>query len=342
MAFLGQQSIPAAVHDLQFAGQGLSFSPYEPGRLAVATAANFGIVGNGRLVVVLVVSAPGGGLALQPLGLFETNDGLYDVAWSEAHEHQLVAASGDGSVKLFDVVAPTGGRPVAVFCEHQAEVAGIDWNLVEKDAFASCSWDHTIKVWRPERPASVLTLAEHSYCVYEARWAPRHPSRLLSASGDRTVKLWDPKAGAQSVLTVGASDAEVLSVDWSKYDEHSFATAAVDRRAATWDLRFPAAPTSVLAAHGSAVRRVRCGPHHPTALLTGGYDMSVCVWDAAAPPHPQRQFAHHTEFVVGCEWSLFQEGVVASCGWDNMLHVWHRDAQPLAPPPPVRALPAPG
>ena len=62
----------------------------------------------------------------------------------------------------------------------------------------------------------------------------------------------------------------------------------------------------------------------------------------AAPPHPQRQFAHHTEFVVGCEWSLFQEGVVASCGWDNMLHVWHRDAQPLAPPPPVRALPAPG
>ena len=215
MAFLGQQSIPAAVYDLQFAGQGLSFSPYEPGRLAVATAANFGIVGNGRLVVVLVVSAPGGGLALQPLGLFETNDGLYDVAWSEAHEQQLVAASGDGSVKLFDVVAPTGGRPVAVFCEHQAEVAGVDWNLVEKDAFASCSWDHTIKVWRPERPASVLTLAEHSYCVYEARWAPRHPSRLLSASGDRTVKLWDPKAGARAVLTVGASDAEVLSVDWS-------------------------------------------------------------------------------------------------------------------------------
>ena len=85
MALVSQQLPPAAVHDLQFAGQGLSFSPYEPGRLAVETAANFGIVGNGRLVVVLVVSAPGGGLALQPLGRFETNDGLYDVAWSEAH-----------------------------------------------------------------------------------------------------------------------------------------------------------------------------------------------------------------------------------------------------------------
>lgn len=35
---------------------------------------------------------------------FDTQDGLYDVAWSEVHENQLVTASGDGSVKLWDVV----------------------------------------------------------------------------------------------------------------------------------------------------------------------------------------------------------------------------------------------
>jgi len=35
---------------------------------------------------------------------YETQDALYDVAWSEVHENQLVTASGDGSLKLWDVV----------------------------------------------------------------------------------------------------------------------------------------------------------------------------------------------------------------------------------------------
>jgi WD40 repeat protein len=34
---------------------------------------------------------------------FETQDGLFDVAWSEIHENQVVTASGDGSIKLWDI-----------------------------------------------------------------------------------------------------------------------------------------------------------------------------------------------------------------------------------------------
>ncbi len=37
------------------------------------------------------------------LASYETQDGLYDLAWSEVHENQLVTASGDGSIKLWDV-----------------------------------------------------------------------------------------------------------------------------------------------------------------------------------------------------------------------------------------------
>ena len=35
---------------------------------------------------------------------YDTQDGLYDVAWSEIHENQLVTCSGDGSIKLWDVM----------------------------------------------------------------------------------------------------------------------------------------------------------------------------------------------------------------------------------------------
>ena len=46
---------------------------------------------------------------------FDTQDGLFDIAWSELHENQLVTASGDGSIKLWDMglnvklVLPTEG-----------------------------------------------------------------------------------------------------------------------------------------------------------------------------------------------------------------------------------------
>jgi WD40 repeat protein len=34
---------------------------------------------------------------------FDTQDALFDLAWSEIHENQIVTASGDGSIRLWDV-----------------------------------------------------------------------------------------------------------------------------------------------------------------------------------------------------------------------------------------------
>lgn len=36
----------------------------------------------------------------------------------------------------------------------------------------------------------------------------------------------------------------------------------------------------------------------------------------------ERVHGAHTEFVVGVGWSLYEEGVVASCGWDQEVHLW--------------------
>lgn len=33
---------------------------------------------------------------------YDTQDGLFDVAWSEINENQLVTSSGDGSIKMWD------------------------------------------------------------------------------------------------------------------------------------------------------------------------------------------------------------------------------------------------
>ena len=88
-----------------FNGYAVKFSPFEEGRIAVATAQNFGIIGNGRQYVLQVGSLLHGPhsnttdahvvaytlfviLQMTPNGLvevteFDTKDGIYDCAWSE-------------------------------------------------------------------------------------------------------------------------------------------------------------------------------------------------------------------------------------------------------------------
>ncbi len=47
---------------------------------------------------------------------YDTQDGLYDVAWSEVHENQLVTASGDGTIKLWDVMINVSLGLKSVLC----------------------------------------------------------------------------------------------------------------------------------------------------------------------------------------------------------------------------------
>jgi hypothetical protein len=66
-------------------------------------------------------------LQLTPAGLvetaaFDTADGLYDCAWSEENENVVLAASGDGSVKVYDLAAPPMANPLRVYREHKHEV----------------------------------------------------------------------------------------------------------------------------------------------------------------------------------------------------------------------------
>ena len=84
-----------------FNGYSLAFSPFLRGGWR-SPRPKTGIIGNGQQYVL--DTAPGGGLV--EMRRFETADGLYDCCWSEENENILVSASGDGSVKVYDISAP--------------------------------------------------------------------------------------------------------------------------------------------------------------------------------------------------------------------------------------------
>ena len=144
-----------------FSGYSVKYSPFFDNKLAVASGANFGLVGNGKLYI-LDIDQNG---RLQESNSFLTQDCLFDTAWNELHENQLVVAQGDGSLRLFDITLQN--YPIAVFKEHEREVLSCNWNLVSKNTFVSSSWDGTAKIWSPLRSNSLLTLMPHPMKITE-------------------------------------------------------------------------------------------------------------------------------------------------------------------------------
>jgi len=146
-----------------------------------------------------------------------------------------------------------------------------------------------------------------------------------------------------AALTVPASGMEILSLDWNKYQPFTLASGGVDKTVKIWDCRMvrisPPGPSPVqdpvqevggvceiaLNGHEYAVRKVQWSPHRPDVLASASYDMSCRIWSTTPIPgrgHMLQIHDAHTEFVVACGWSLYDEGVLASCSWDCRTSVW--------------------
>lgn len=248
---------------------------------------------------------------------FDTNDAQYDLAWSETNENQLLAACGDGSIKLYDV--NVNDFPVMNFHEHKREVYAVAWSPVTKDTFISSSWDGTVKIvrlqpppvhscrskltcfalkWSPARQESLRTLPIGN-CTYSASYCPSNPNIISAVSTDSHLRIFDLRKpidatyGRAEIIQVHkppavpmppgisppAMPAEILTHDWNKYRDTVIATGGVDRVIRTFDIRSPAAgPTSIMMGHDYAVRRLAWSPHAADILISTSYDMTVRLW----------------------------------------------------------------
>lgn len=324
-----------------FKGFGVKFSPFVDSRLAVATGQNFGLVGNGRLQVLTLTPA---GIQLEKF--FQTQDSLYDLAFSEANENHIYTASGDGTIKLFDT--SLNDFPVKQWHEHGRDVLSVHYNLVTKTTFLTSSWDGTIKLYHPERDMSILSIPIHA-CTYSAQFSPHEDGIVSAVSQDGRLRVFDVRAQPSSKafspvdveITPGAS-YEALTHDWNKYRSSVLAVGGVDNIVRVLDLRnLGGGPVSTLLGHQYAVRKLAWSPHLPDVLISGGYDMTARIWadgstldDGSPSINAQSavqygggrqvgQMDRHTEFVMGMDWCMFgMEGWCATTAWDERVLVW--------------------
>ncbi|KAJ8128471.1 hypothetical protein O1611_g5165 [Lasiodiplodia mahajangana] len=306
----------------------VKYSPYYDSRIAVASAANYGIVGNGRLFC----------LGLGPHGVqvektFDTNDAQYDLAWSEINENQLLAACGDGSVKLYDVKVDE--FPVMNFHEHKREAYAVAWSPVTKDTFASSSWDGTVKIHVVLSLKSKYNLSRINRLTPPHIRPPNTRQRPVPSHRKDTGSPAPHRCRCPPGVSPPCMPAEILTHDWNKYRDSVIATGGVDRVIRTFDIRNPTAgPASIMMGHDYAVRRLAWSPHAADILLSASYDMTVRLWtdgstlatDQSPPVNPGLQLGimnRHTEFVTGVDWCLFGVGGwVATVGWDERVLLW--------------------
>jgi tetratricopeptide (TPR) repeat protein len=219
---------------------------------------------------------------------------------------------------------------------------------------ATCSIDHTAKVWDASSGKQEFTLTGHKDQVRAIAFSP-DGKRLATASWDKTVKIWDANSGMEMTSLQGHTD-HVEGVAFSP-DGKWIASASSDKTARVWDaitgkqrLRLPGyfnwvlgvafSPDSkrLATASGNTVRvweipsgrplmpRTHSGMVQNLSFSPDGRwlvtvsDDNTTVWDATSRDR-SFMFSGHTDKIFGIAFSSDGDRL-ATAGADGRLLVY--------------------
>lgn len=268
-----------------FSGYSLQYSPFFDNKIAVATGANFGLVGNGKLFILDIL--PNG--QMQVSNSFLTQDCLFGVAWNELHQNQMVVGQGDGTVRLFDMTLQK--YPIHIFREHTKEVLSVNWNLLSKDKFVSSSWDGTVKLWSPRRPqGSFITLRP---CQVKSTSKLDHvpPTMPISRHQRPVIQHNDPDANIGEFNSNGNADGRNNPKDNDK---------------------------------DQCIYQAQFSPHDDNVVISAGGNSFVSIFDLRTPNvHPQNNFLAHSGMeTLCCDFNKYRPHIIATGGVDNKIKIW--------------------
>lgn len=235
---------------------------------------------------------------------------------------------------------------------HTSESWTLDWNPQSRYTIATASDDGSIAVWNldtqfkapPRQKFSTLdskfrfstctltsphhTIPAHNYGVNEVRWIPDHHSLLVSAGEDGACRLWDLRctdvSGTSASIEFPPSAEKpdpCNTIDVDPFQTFNLISGTASGSVRFLDLRrpSPAAAQRSHNAHTGAVTSSRFSPHLPGTFVTSSADATAVVWQQEAPV-----FVHggHLLSVSDVVWCPSRPGVLASCSYDNSVHVW--------------------
>lgn len=129
------------------------------------------------------------------------------------------------------VSMPPPLAPLLTLKGHTKGIFQAAWSPNGK-LLATCSRDHTAKIWDAASGKALLTLKGHTGRVHSAAFRP-DGKLLATASEDHGIRLWDSTSGKEVRRLDGHSD-DVYTVAWSP-DGKRLASCSDDHSVRIWD-----------------------------------------------------------------------------------------------------------
>eukprot|EP00899_Mesostigma_viride_P000063 jgi/Mesvir1/10057/Mv12126-RA.1 len=276
-----------------------------------------------------------GGGCLQVLGEGGTGASghtsrIWDVTSSASGQH-LVSASGDATLKLWDLSHVTEQK---AFCAmtlvgHLQDVYTAKFHPGGAHVVTG-GYDKSVRLWDLATGQLVKTFAGHSASVSRVLFNP-HGNLIISGSKDSTIKFWDILSGV-CVNTFSSHLGEVTSVELNASGS-KLLSGSKDNSNRLWDVR-QARPIRRFKGHLNTSKNfVRSGFGPNEELIVGGSeDGLVYVWDLETGELLQRlgarQTDRHSMIAYRAVWSP-QQSLLVSCSHDGTIKTWWYDEKVL-------------
>uniref|UniRef100_S4RGF4 Peroxin-7 n=1 Tax=Petromyzon marinus TaxID=7757 RepID=S4RGF4_PETMA len=152
---------------------------------------------------------------LSSLAEYRGHEGVvYSTVWSPHIPSCFASASGDQTLRVWDVKSPHAAR--IVIPAHQEEVLSCDWCKYDQNLLVSAAVDCGIRGWDLRNIRQpVFSLLGHSYAIRRVRCSPFQPTVLASCSYDFSVRFWDFQAPVPLLQTVEHHTEFVCGLDFS-------------------------------------------------------------------------------------------------------------------------------
>ncbi|KAG2229772.1 WD40-repeat-containing domain protein [Thamnidium elegans] len=167
----------------------------------------------------------------------------YAMDWSSLEAGRLL--TGDNNGRIYHSLLTSTGMTTdnVAFREHKSSVEDLQWSPTERNVFASCSADQTVKIWdtRNKKRSAVGIHASNSD-INVITWNKKASYLLASGHDDGIFSVWDLrtfKGGASQptpVATFKWHNGPITSIEWHPTEESVLAVSGADNQLTLWDL----------------------------------------------------------------------------------------------------------